>query len=149
VLTSPTKGLASEHETKPNEAELFRRILPNHLVSCGKRMKKFVKVFAVVAVSYLLCFWTCYVLLVASWAHITLWQFLGFEPAPSTSHFAVFVRWAFIVLAVPSSILLDGISSAYLMPAVILCSVLNSVVWGACLALPIYGVRRRFRHPTD
>ena len=109
-------------------------------------MKKFFKIVGIVAVANLLCFWVSYGLLIASWPHMTLSQFFGFMPASQPSHFAVFVQWAFIVLGTPSSILLDGISGAYLILALILCSILNSVIWGICLALPIYGVSRRFRH---
>lgn len=109
-------------------------------------MNKFFTIASIVAVTNLLCFWISYALLEAQWSHVSLLQLFGFAPAPSPSHLAVFVQWAFIVLGAPSSILLDGISSAYLMPALILCSVLNSVVWGVCLALPIYGVSKRFRH---
>jgi hypothetical protein len=110
------------------------------------RMKKFPKIASIVAVTNLLCFWISYAFLEAHWSHISPLQFFGILPTPAPSHFAVFVNWAFIVLGAPTSILLDGISSAYLMPALILCSVLNSIVWGVCLALPIYGVSKRFRY---
>jgi hypothetical protein len=109
-------------------------------------VKKFLKIVGIVVVANLLCFWISYGLLVASWQHVTLWQFFGLVSTPPPSHFANFVLWAFIVLGAPSSILLDGMSSVYLVPAMILCSILNSIVWGVCLALPIYGVSKRFRH---
>jgi hypothetical protein len=109
-------------------------------------MKKFFKIATVVAVTNLLCFWISYAGLMAQWSHISVLQFFGFLPAPPPSHFAVFVQWAFIVLGTPSCILLDGVGSAYFMSAMILCSILNSVVWGVCLALPIYGVSKRLHH---
>jgi len=111
-----------------------------------KAMKKFVKIVGIVAAANLLCFWISCGLLIALWSRVTLWQFFGFVPAPMPSHFAVLVLWAFIVLGAPSSILLDGVSNAYFMPTMILCSVLNSVVWGICLALPIFVVSKSFRH---
>jgi hypothetical protein len=111
-----------------------------------ERMKKYFKIMSVVAVTNLLCFWISYGVLMAQWSHISALQLFGFLPAPPPSHFAMFVQWAFIVLGAPSSLLLDGVSSAFFMPALILCSVLNSIVWGVCLALPIYGVSKRFRH---
>jgi hypothetical protein len=109
-------------------------------------MKAFFKKASIVAVTNLLCFWISYGLLETQWSHVSLLQFFGFVPAPQPSHFAVFVQWAFIILGAPSSILLDGISGANLMPALIMCSVLNSIVWGVCLALSIYGVSKRFQH---
>ena len=108
-------------------------------------MKWFLKIAGIVAVTHLMCFWTSYLLLRAQWSHISLFQFFGFVPTPPPSHFEAFVQWAFIVLGVPASILLDGVNSAYLLPAIILVSILNSIVWGVCLALPIYGVCKRFR----
>ena len=109
-------------------------------------MNKFLKIASILAITHLLCFWTSYALLKAQWSHISFFQFFGFVPTPPPSHFEVCVQWAFIVLDVPASILLDGINSAYLLPAMILVSVLNSIVWGVCLALPIYGVSKRFHH---
>ncbi len=111
-----------------------------------KRMKPFLKIASVVAVTNVLCFWISYALLEAQWSHISVFQFFGFVPTPPPSHFAVFVQWAFIALGAPCSILLDGVSSAYFMPALILCSVLNSIVWGVCLAFLICGVSKKFRH---
>jgi hypothetical protein len=111
-----------------------------------ERMKRFFKIAGIIAVAHLAFFWISYALLAARWSHISPLQFFGILPTPPPSHFEVFVQWVFIILGVPFSILLDGTSSVYLMPALILCSVLNSVVWDACLALPIYGVSKRFHH---
>jgi hypothetical protein len=111
-----------------------------------ERIKRFFKIASIVAVTNLLCFWISYALLEAQWSHISLLQFFGFLPSPPPSHFAVFVQWVFIISGMPSCILLDGVGSAYFMPVMIFCSILTGIVWGICLALPIYGVSKRFHH---
>jgi hypothetical protein len=109
-------------------------------------MKKFIKIASIVAASNLLCFWLIYGLLMAVIAHVTLWQFFGFAPASPSSHFFDFLLWMFVILSAPASILMDGVSSTYFTFALILCSALNSIIWGICLACPIYGVSKRVRH---
>jgi len=109
-------------------------------------MKRLLKTAGGVAIAHLICFWLSYTLLDARWSHISPLQFFGIFPMPAPSHFEVFIQWVFIILGAPFSILLDGSSSAHLMPALILCSVLNSIVWGVILALPIYGISKRFHH---
>lgn len=115
-------------------------------LGCIEHIKKFLKIASIVAVTNLLCFWISYALLETLWLHFSPLHFLGFVPTPPPSHFAVFILRGFIILGGPSSILLDGISGVYFMPALILCSMLNSFVWGVSLASPIYGVSKRFHH---
>jgi hypothetical protein len=95
------------------------------------RMKKYFKIVSIVALTNLLCFWSCYALLDTYW--------------PDTSALMIFVQWASLVFGAPISIFLDN-ASAHYMSALILCSVLNSIVWGICLAFPIYGVSKRYYH---
>jgi len=105
----------------------------------------FLRTLGIVAVAHLVCFWISYAILVAQWSHISPWQFFGLVPSPPPSHFEVFAQWAFIILGAPFSILIDGISLDHFIPALILCSVLNSALWSFCLVAMIYGVSNRFR----
>jgi hypothetical protein len=109
-------------------------------------MKKFPKTVGVVAVANLCCFWVAYGLMSAAWRHVTLGQFLGFVPAPPPSHSQTFLVWIFVILGAPTSIMLDGVSSEYLMPLLVLSSVLNCIIWGVCLGFPIYAVSKRLRN---
>ena len=97
------------------------------------RMKKYFRIVSIVAITDLLCFWSCYALLDAYWSDT------------STSTLVIFIEWASLVFGAPISILLDN-ASTHFMSALILCSVLNSIVWGVCLGFPIYGVSKRFQH---
>ncbi len=107
-------------------------------------MKKFLKTAGIVAVANFLCFWMIYGLLAAAWPHAGLGQFLGFAPAPPPSHWLVFLQWTFGVLSAPGSVMLDGVGSANMMLLIVLCSILNCIIWGVCLGFPVYAIRKRF-----
>jgi hypothetical protein len=108
-------------------------------------MKKFFKTVGIVAGANFILFWITYGLLMAARPHPTIWQFFGFAPSPPSSLSFDFLLWAFVVLGAPGSIILDGVSSANLMPLMVLCSILNCVIWGLGLGFPIYAVTKKFR----
>lgn len=99
-----------------------------------------------VAAAHQLCFWTSYALLIAQWSHVSLFEFFGILPLPPPSAFKSSVFWAFIILGAPSSALLECFATAYFLPALVVCSIFNGVLWGAGLAWPIHQLSQRFRH---
>jgi hypothetical protein len=106
-------------------------------------MRKLLKLIAVVATANLLCFWIVYGLLLATSQHVTLWQFLGFVPHQPPSNWQSSLIWVFAVLGAPGSIIMDGGASGMFL--MVTASVLNSLIWGVGLGIPITALRKRMR----
>jgi len=112
----------------------------------SRRMQKCLKIVLLVAGANLLCFWVFYGLLMAAWPHVGLSQFLGILPAPPRSYWILFLLSLFTVLGFPGLFLLDGVESEHYMILMVLCSVLNCMIWGVCIGVPMFAICRRFHH---
>jgi hypothetical protein len=103
-------------------------------------MKKLLKVASVIAVANLVAFWIVYALV------LTLPLPL---PVPESGWWPV-LFWAFVVLAAPASIVLDGVNTGafYYVPLLVISSVLNCIIWGLCLGFPIHALSKRLLRYT-
>ena len=108
-------------------------------------MKRIFRISGSIAAAQLLCFWLSYALLIKQWSHHSLFGLFQILPSPPPTLFEDFIFGAFVILGTPFSVLLGYIKSAYFMPALILCSFLNCVLWGICLGLPIYVIGKKIR----
>jgi hypothetical protein len=108
-------------------------------------MKRLLKITGTVAVANLLCFWISYGLLTAvgTW----LWETYGFDDPPMALR--VFIKllfWCVELFGTPGvTIPLDRLHSEHMMWLVLVCSILNSVIWGICFGFLAYTVAKRFR----
>jgi hypothetical protein len=107
-------------------------------------MKGFARTFVIVASTSFVLFWISWVLLMLALPPISAWQFFGFAPSPAPTFWQSFAMLAFEVLSAPMSLIYEVVhhdGSRFLFGVL---SLANSIVWGLCVGIPIYVVRRRF-----
>ena len=115
-------------------------------------MKRLLKTVIAVAVTNLLLVGGCYGLFNATVRPFAIWQMIGIAPGSPLTGWQVVLGCLLWVLSGPLYWVSDPKSTLAFLGV----SLLNSILWGACLGLLIYGIRHRLQkhaahkaHPLD
>jgi len=104
-------------------------------------MKRLLKTVIAVAVTNLLLVWGCYGLFNATVRPVAIWQMIGVAPGSPLTGWQVVLGCLLWVLSGPLYWISDPKSTLAFLGV----SLLNSVLWGACLGLLIYEIRHRLQ----